>query len=374
MSNSDEGLSPDPKTLPLVLDLDGTLTPSDATFEQLVALIRQNLLLALISMCLVLHSRTAMKSFIQKHTGTRFVAQMPINEDVLSYAQREIEKGREVHLVTASHQNIADAVGHRFRSFTSVRGSIQKNLKAKRKAAYLKAAFPNGFTYFGDSSADYHVWKQAAAGGLVGQNTSGALAFKKSGVLAEKIFPGRSASLRKWFYLLRAPHWRWNTLLFITLAMNPSVWDVTTLITVVLGFLALSLIASSSYVFNDLLNLEFDRSDPERRNRPLANGDIKIWKGLMAWPFLAGSGLLLSIFLTNMAFLILLCLYLLLAMTHAIVLKSLVPINFIAISLLLSMPIAMGATLASVAVPIWLIVTVFFLFLGLTLTNRIKGV
>ena len=61
-------------------------------------------------------------------------------------------------------------------------------------------------------------------------------------------------------------------------------------------------------------------------------------------------------------------------MTHAIVLKSLVPINFIAISLLLSMPIAMGATLASVAVPIWLIVTVFFLFLGLTLTNRIKGV
>ncbi|WP_018085587.1 decaprenyl-phosphate phosphoribosyltransferase [Desulfurispora thermophila] len=66
-------------------------------------------------------------------------------------------------------------------------------------------------------------------------------------------------------------------------------WDKQTLLSAALAFLAFCAIASSVYVFNDIMDIEADRQHPTKKNRPLASGAISVQ---VAWSISGGLALL----------------------------------------------------------------------------------
>ena len=88
--------------------------------------------------------------------------------------------------------------------------------------------------------------------------------------------------------VLRPHQWVKNTLVFLPL-LAAHKFDAQTLRLSVLAFVSFSLVASSAYVVNDLLDLAADRAHPRKSGRPFASGNIPVSRG--GW---MAAGLLLS--------------------------------------------------------------------------------
>src|SRR5512137_1353898 len=77
-----------------------------------------------------------------------------------------------------------------------------------------------------------------------------------------------------WLRLLRLHHWLKNVLLAVPF-LTAQAWSRPgALAGLALGFIAFSLVASASYVLNDLADVAHDREHAAKRHRPLAAGDI----------------------------------------------------------------------------------------------------
>lgn len=74
--------------------------------------------------------------------------------------------------------------------------------------------------------------------------------------------------------LLRAKQWTKNLLLFAALVFAHKLFDPAAGLRACLGFLAFCLASSSVYVVNDLVDVERDRRHPEKRQRPIASGQV----------------------------------------------------------------------------------------------------
>ncbi len=74
--------------------------------------------------------------------------------------------------------------------------------------------------------------------------------------------------------LLRPKQWTKNLLLFAALIFAERMLDPLAFGRACLAFLVFCLASSSIYVVNDLVDVERDRTHPEKRHRPIASGEV----------------------------------------------------------------------------------------------------
>ena len=84
----------------------------------------------------------------------------------------------------------------------------------------------------------------------------------------------------KYLYILRPHHWVKNLLIFIPVITSHEINELSIKYSF-LAFIAFSLIASSGYVINDIIDLRSDRKHPYKKKRPIASGEISITHSLM---------------------------------------------------------------------------------------------
>ncbi len=101
--------------------------------------------------------------------------------------------------------------------------------------------------------------------------------------------------MREYVQLLRPRLWYRNVLCFIALVTSGALLDFYNYPTLLLRFVALCLASSSGYVFNDILDYEHDRANPEKAKRPIASGAIPLKRAFWIGVLLAASSLALSI-------------------------------------------------------------------------------
>ena len=98
--------------------------------------------------------------------------------------------------------------------------------------------------------------------------------------------------------MARIDHWVKNvfvlpgTVVALTIHRLPLTWHIVGKI--VVGLLAVGLIASSNYVINELCDAPFDRFHPLKRNRPVPSGIVIIWLAYIQWAAIGIAGLVLS--------------------------------------------------------------------------------
>jgi 4-hydroxybenzoate polyprenyltransferase len=165
------------------------------------------------------------------------------------------------------------------------------------------------------------------------------------------------------------PQWAKNALVFVPLilggqAANPAAWAAA-----VLGFVALGLVASATYLLNDLWDLADDRRHWTKRNRPLASGRLPIPLALALIPVGLLIGLSLAALAGRPALAVTLG-YLALTLAYSFRLKREPVVDAVTLGGLFTLRLGLGIALAAVRLSPWLLVFAMFLFTSLALAKR----
>lgn len=167
----------------------------------------------------------------------------------------------------------------------------------------------------------------------------------------------------------RPLHWLKNLLVFVAILVSHRFLELHSWWLSLLGFIALSCTASAGYLFNDLTDLQADRTHPVKQHRPMASGRITaVQAGTTAAALLA-----LSVFLgitLGAEFLLGLALYFLTTTTYSLWLKKMVIIDVLVLGLLFTLRIIIGCAALTVDPSFWLLAFSLFFFLSIALVKR----
>jgi 4-hydroxybenzoate polyprenyltransferase len=253
--------------------------------------------------------------------------------------------------------------------FNQVMGSTATcNLKGKRKLAAIVQQVGEAFVYAGDSKADLPIWRAARAAVLVNVPTGLAKSVRNN-VPVEREFPVIRSRLKVWAKAVRVHQWVKNLLIFVPLITGFSFFDLTPVVPVLLAFLAFSFAASSTYIVNDLSDLNNDRGHARKRNRPFASCAIGIVPGISA-----AIALMISAFLiaaqVSPGFSVVLLTYVIITSAYTLRLKEYVLIDVLLLSVLYTIRIVAGAFAVGLTISSWLLAFSVFIFLSLALVKR----
>lgn len=359
----------DDLSIPLCVDLDGTLTPSDILLEGALKLVRVQPLASLAMLRWALQGKANLKDQIAKRVGLD-IAVLPFNETVLDFLRHESERGREIILVTAANEEPARQIAAQCGVFASVLASTEEhNLSGRSKHMMLEERYGAGcFDYIGNARSDLVVWRSARRAFVVGAGKGVQRAASRQG----NADLGLARPRRVWASLLRAmrPHqWLKNVLIFLPLLFAHRISDTSAIARDLLAFLSFSLCASGIYVVNDLLDLENDRRHRTKRLRPFACGAVPISLGLIAAPVLLAAGLLTA-FAVAPYFYIMAAGYVTLSMAYSLALKRIVLLDVVVLAGLYTCRIVAGAVAAEVVASFWLLAFALFMFSSLAMVKR----
>jgi 4-hydroxybenzoate polyprenyltransferase len=293
----------------------------------------------------------------------------PVSDDLVSIARAEAELGRTVVLATAADISIAKKIQRRFPFINQVIASQDgHNLKGVAKANELGRHFPLGFIYAGDSAADLHVWSSAKAAIFVGRSES-----LRSRITARTelvaVVPTKLLDFPTLRRGLRLHQWAKNALVFVPLVLGGKAHDLMAWLFAFGGFAALSLLASATYLLNDLWDLTEDRRHWSKKDRPLARGDLRIGVaiGLIAIGGLTAFGLSALI---GTGCVVMVTMYLLISLFYSFWLKRAPIVDIIVLASMFTMRLALGLVVTKVAFSPWLFVFSMFIFLSLSAAKR----
>src|SRR5688572_17423168 len=202
------------EALPIVVDLDGTLTTTDTLIESLVKLVKTSLLSLLRIPFWLSRGRARFKEAIAERTSLS-AAHLPYHEGLVSYLQSQRDEGRSIILATAAHakiaQNVFDHLGF-FDAVLATEGGV--NLKGSAKLKSIQEKVGTDFVYAGDSAADMPIWKSAKAAILVGVHPRLASTVRNHVPVVHE-FPKATAGIKTWLKAMRIHQWLKNVLLFV---------------------------------------------------------------------------------------------------------------------------------------------------------------
>ena len=363
-------MSSDSSSLPLCVDLDGTLVRSDTLHEQLVrAVLARPWALPGLGLSL-LSGRAAFKRKVST-LGQLDPARLPYHEGLVAWLREEKARGRTLVLATAADESVAASIAAHLGIFDAVVSSNgSHNLKGEHKAERLAERYgKGGFAYAGNSTADIPVWQHSGQRILV--NTSRRLDADVARTMeVERRFErGGRGLVRSLIKAIRAYQWVKNLLVFLPLLLAHRISDRAALLASLLTFFAFSLTASSIYLVNDLTDLDSDREHPRKRARPFASGDLPLSYGFLG-PALMIAGLTLAAVFVSIPTLVMLVIYVVVTTAYSSVLKTKPLIDVFTLAGLYTIRLLTGGIAAQIHVSIWLLGFSMFAFLSLAFLKR----
>jgi 4-hydroxybenzoate polyprenyltransferase len=177
------------------------------------------------------------------------------------------------------------------------------------------------------------------------------------------------SEIKACFRAMRPYHIAKNFLLFSPLFLGYQSVNSVVLKHIFLGFLVFCFLASSSYLINDLLDLENDKQHFRKQKRPFATGELPLGVGIILAPCLSIFALLLAFYLP-LNFLIAAISYYLLALLYSFFIKQKKWLDVILLAVLYSLRVFAGMAALEEGFSLWLIFSALFLFFSLALLKR----
>ena len=183
------------------------------------------------------------------------------------------------------------------------------------------------------------------------------------------IFPDQRSTRSGLRRSLRLHQWAKNALLFVPLVLGGKTLDGGAWIAAMLGFIALGLVASATYVINDLWDLPSDRRHWSKRHRPLANGDVSIRQGIVLAALALAGGFAVAASIGTSA-IAMLALYTAGTLSYSLAWKRVPILDIFVLAALFTLRLAFGIVLADVKLSPWLLVFSMFIFGSLSMAKR----
>lgn len=357
-------------TVPLCVDLDGTVVKTDLLIEGFFDLLKRKPLTLLRVPLWLLRGKAYLKEKIAEQVELK-AELLPYNEALLSLLKEEKQKGRTLILVTAAHRRFANSVAAHLALFDSVHATESgTNLSAENKRDALVAMYGrNGFDYVGNARDDLPVWRAARDSWVV--NASNGVRRRAGSTAQVSLELLREGSyLRAFLRAIRLHQWLKNLLILVPLVAAHKMGDPALLANALIAFFVFGLCASSVYLLNDLLDLSSDRRHPRKRNRPFAAGALPLSHGLVMVPAFILLAAVLTILLLPPMFTITLLCYYVTSLVYSFWAKGRAVVDVLFLTALYTVRLAAGSAATSIPLTFWLLAFSVFLFLGLALTKR----
>jgi 4-hydroxybenzoate polyprenyltransferase len=318
----------------------------------------------------LLQGKHRLKAELARRVELDFGA-LPYNEAVIDVITDARKHGRPVVLVTGSNRKFASQVQRHLGFFDHVLASdTDVNMTGKRKAKALNDLLGEGrYEYVANGFVDLHVW--ASAGAAVAVNPSDRLLARiaKLGKPQRTITSDKPA-LSSWLRAMRIHQWAKNALIFVPLITAHRVFDVNALAAALTAFVCFGLLASATYILNDLFDLESDRHHRTKKQRPFAAGTLSIQSGLVGAVTLLSSSAILA-FVLPIGFQVSLLAYFVTTLSYSLRLKLIASADVMVLAALYTLRIIAGAFAIGAALSFWLLAFSLFVFLCLAFVKRV---
>jgi 4-hydroxybenzoate polyprenyltransferase len=341
--------------------LDRTLIRGDLLFENIADILRRSPLKLLLALFWLMRGKTYFRARIAE-TSRLNVRALPFRGNVVDLLKGLHDRGDRLVLATSAHGTAATAIAEHIGVFSDV-------LTDPDVRAIVAHADGIPFTYVGCDRADLAVWRASSSGIVVSAPGSVAAQARKL-THVEQELDEPVDRLRAMLKAMRPHQWLKNVLVFVPLLAAHLIGDVQELLRVTFAFVAFCLIASSIYLFNDLLDLSSDRAHPRKKQRPLASGALPISQGLLLAPLLLGTGLAIGALL-GWEVLGVLAGYATLSTVYSAYLKTFVLIDVITLAMLYTVRIFAGGAAAEVELSFWILAFSMCLFFSLAMIKRV---
>lgn len=169
--------------------------------------------------------------------------------------------------------------------------------------------------------------------------------------------------------LLRVRQWVKNVAIFAPLVFGGVIFSPQYIGLSLLAFLALSVISSSHYIMNDIVDAPLDRLHPTKRNRPIASRMITIRQAWVAWVICVLLGSFLSLLL-GWTFFVIILLYMALHYLLLFVFRYQRILDIMALSTGYALRLIAGEIATGIHVSVWLLLTAFCLSLLFAIGKR----
>lgn len=367
-TGSDEKTPCPDADVPLCVDLDGTLVRTNTLIESLFGILRDHPWQALKVPVWLMRGLPYAKQQIQSLHRIN-VERLPYNQDVLDFIHREKSKGRRIILVTASTENVAARVAEHLRCFDEAHGTrANLNLKGQAKARLLTERFGSrGFDYLGDSHADIPVWEQART--PISVNSA---SFKVNGREIEHISDSSHPMRTPVLYAktMRVHQWVKNVLVAVPLLASHKIFDPRLLMHCIGAMLALSCLASSTYILNDLFDLESDRKHRTKASRPIPSGNVPLSNAIFLALILGILGVLIASRISA-GTLALCLLYVVCTISYSMWLKRKLLVDTLMLAALYTLRVLIGGAATEIPISFWLLAFSVFVFFSLAVVKRV---
>jgi 4-hydroxybenzoate polyprenyltransferase len=366
---------------PLCVDLDGTLVKSDTLIDSLLVLLRTHPLQVFKLPFMVLQGKAAFKAFVTSSVALD-VVHLPYNRPLLQYLQAERARGRAIYLATGADERLAQRVADHLGIFTGVLGSDgATNLTGNNKLNSLKARLSSepasgsglapgsaAFDYIGNDTPDLPLLAEAVEPMVANPSPGLRIGLKSRGIHPVQTFNETTHPLQSLIKAARPHQWAKNLLIFLPVLLSHTLYPAK-LLAGLAAFCCFSLTASSTYMFNDLLDIEADRRHPHKQFRPFASGDLSGLTGFATAAILLIVGLIGGSLIGG-RFFIWLIVYLATTVSYSWYLKRVALVDVLVLSGLYTLRMQAGSAATDTPISHWLAGLSIFLFLSLAMVKR----
>jgi 4-hydroxybenzoate polyprenyltransferase/phosphoserine phosphatase len=368
---------------PLCVDLDGTLVKSDTLLDTVIVLARQNPMSFLHFPKWIAQGKASFKQRVSA-LAVIDVVHLPYNQPLLEYLRQQHAEDREIYLATGADTVLADRVAAHLGIFSGVLASDGTvNLTGHNKLAAFQQRFPDGFCYIGNARPDVPLLKNCLQPMVANPHRALSSGLHSVGVLPVRTFSDSVSPLKAWLRAIRLHQWAKNVLIFLPVLLA-HVRALGPMLAALMAFVSFGLAASSTYIVNDLLDLEADRHHPRKRRRPFAAGDLSPIVGAITVVVFSVLAVIIALLLPKVIevfspgyalavpwkFLEWLVIYVVATTACSLRLKRTVLLDVIMLSGLYTVRIIAGSAATGVEVSEWLAAFSIFFFLSLAFVKR----
>lgn len=179
----------------------------------------------------------------------------------------------------------------------------------------------------------------------------------------------RKENLKAMFLALRPNQWIKNLILFTTIIFNGLLFNANYFWLTFIGFIVFCMLSSASYLFNDIIDVKFDKLHPLKSKRPLASGLIHAGLASEVAFIMALFGLIASLFLST-GFFLTAATFTVLHIFYSLVFKKHAVLDILSIAFSFILRAFAGEILTGFHLPFWLFLTIFFIALFVAATKR----
>ncbi len=169
--------------------------------------------------------------------------------------------------------------------------------------------------------------------------------------------------------LMRPHQYLKNGLIILPLFFSGRVIIPELLLRIAVAMIVFSVVASSMYIMNDLLDVRHDRLHPEKRRRPIAAGEVSVRNAVVLLLLLMGAGLFGAQVLGTDVLGVMLF-YVGLNIIYSLWLRRVSILDVMVVAVCFVVRLFVGGMAANVHLTTWIVLVTFLLALFLALAKR----